>query len=960
MSEVRKRLQGFVEYVRILAGDEKGEAQVFCDRLFQGFGHLGYKEAGATLEYRVRKERGTGFADLVWPGRLLLEMKKRGEKLGLHYQQAFDYWVRAVPRRPRYVVLCNFDEFWIYDFDHQVDEPVDVVTVEDLPRRFPALNFLFPESPSPIFGNDREAVTWEAASNVAEVFRSVAKRGTSRAVAQRFALQAVVAMFAEDMDLLPRGMVVRLIEDCKAGASSYDLFGGLFRQMNERHPATGGRYVGVPYFNGGLFSTSQPVELTPRELDLLGEAAKMDWARVNPAIFGTLFQGSMVSEVRHVRGAHYTSEADVLSVVRPTIVQPWRGMVSAAKSMRELVALRKALASFQVLDPACGSGNFLYVSYRELAKVELALLAKLRALVSPREFKKQVLTISLVSPRQFHGIDIDGFGLELAKVTLMLAKKQVLDEALSALDEMHVGIGLDLQQDSALPLDNLDDNFTMGDALFIPWPKVSAIVGNPPFQSKNKMVAEFGRAYVNRVRDAYPGVPGRADYCVYWFRRAHDELGPGKRAGLVGTNTIRQNYSREGGLDYICSNGGTITEAISSQVWSGEAVVHVSIVNWVKGAQKGKKRLFRQIGDKRDSPWEMIELDRINPALSFGTDTTVVRPLKAYSSAGGCYQGQTHGHHGFLLSRAEAAVELSAQPDAKDVLFPYLTADDLLGQPDSKPTRYVIDLGDRDLLDSMRYTRLYQRLESSVLPTRQAAAEREEARNEEALADNAEGRMSRDHESALGRWWCLFRRRAEMLRAIAALPRYIVCGRITRRPIFEFVCSSVNPNDALMVFPYADDYSYGILQSGAHWEWFTARSSTMKGDWRYTSNSVFDTFPWPQTPKPKDIAAVARAGAELRIHRRALMAKHKLSLRELYRALEQPGRHPLKASQEKLDKAVRNAYGLGAKDQILAALTALNLSLAKAEEGGKEALRPGLPKGAKLPKVHLAGDCVAA
>ena len=210
-------------------------------------------------------------------------------------------------------------------------------------------------------------------------------------------------------------------------------------------------------------------------------------------------------------------------------------------------------------------------------RLEIGLLAKLRATVSAKEFDRSVKTLSLISPRQFFGIDQDSFGIELAKVTLMLAKKLALDEAVEALDRRQ--IDLDLQEDHALPLDNLDANFTCGDALFRDWPRVDAIIGNPPFQSKNKMQEEYGPAYVNAVRKRYPEVPGRADYCVYWFRRAHDRLAPGNRAGLVGTNTIRQNYSREGGLDYIAGHGGTITEAVSAQVWSGEAAVHVSIAN---------------------------------------------------------------------------------------------------------------------------------------------------------------------------------------------------------------------------------------------------------------------------------------------------------------------------------------------------------------------------------------------
>ncbi len=238
-----------------------------------------------------------------------------------------------------------------------------------------------------------------------------------------------------------------------------------------------------------------------------------------------------------------------------------------------------------MLDPACGSGNFLYVAFRELKRLELALMARIHADFG-RKAQRAVGTRSLVGTRQFYGLDKEEFAVELAKVTLMIAKELAIDESQAWMDGEQ--LDLPIEFDAALPLDNLDDNIKADDALFCKWPKADAIVGNPPFQSKNKMQGEYGPSYLNRLREAYPKVPGRADYCVYWFRRAHDELPAGGRAGLVGTNTIRQNYSREGGLDHIVRNGGTITEAVSSQVWSGDAVVHVSIANWIKGDQPGK------------------------------------------------------------------------------------------------------------------------------------------------------------------------------------------------------------------------------------------------------------------------------------------------------------------------------------------------------------------------------------
>src|ERR1035437_4354820 len=959
MTETTDRLKHFVEYWHSLSGDEKGEAQVFCDRLFQAFGHEGYKEAGATLEHRVKRKgvgSGTSFADLVWKPRVLIEMKKRGEKLHLHFRQAFDYWVNLVPDRPRYVVLCNFDEFWIYDFDKQMDQPVDVVATRDLPRRYLALSFLFPELREPLFGNDREAITRGAAEHVAQVFRSLVKRGEDRAQSQRFVLQTVVAMFAEDVDLIPRGTVTQIVDDCFKGASSYDLLGALFKQMNTVTPAPHGRNQGVPYFNGGLFATVEPIELSVKELGAIGEAAKQDWSRVNPAIFGTLFQSSMDAKERHALGAHFTAERDIMKVITPTISHPWEDRINAAGTMKQLMSLRTEMLSFRVLDPACGSGNFLYLAYRECVRLEILLLKKIRDLVSPKEFARQVKTLSLISPKQFFGFDIDPFAVELAKVTLLFGKKLALDEAVESIDRDQMD--LDLHTDHALPLENLDDNLRCEDALFASWPKADAIIGNPPYQSKNKMQEEFGRAYVNKVRARYPEVPGRADYCVFWFRRAQDELDQGKRAGLVGTNTIRQNYSREGGLDYIVASGGTITDAVSTQVWSGDAAVHVSIVNWVKGPAKGKKRLSRQVGNSLDSPWDAREMDEINSALSFETDVTDVAVLEANVKSGGCYQGQTHGHEGFLLRREDAEVEIKANPKSAEVLFPYLTAEELLGRVDSLPTRYVIDFGSRDLLSAGAYKSALKRVENTVLPTRRLAADRERERTQEARAGNPNATVNRHHANFLDKWWQLSYPRAEMMRTLAKLSRYTVCGRVTKRPIFEFVGSAIHPNDALMVFPFEDDYSFGVLQSGVHWLWFTNRCSTLEERFRYTSNTVFDTFPWPQTPSQKAIREVADTAVALRNLRWTLRNTHGLSLRDLYRQTEKPGKHPLSTAHKDLDVAVRDAYGFSDTEDVLAALAKLNGKCAVTEASGKPIQGPGLPANVKAAKSLSTLDCV--
>lgn len=960
MQEIISRLEIFLEYAKRLDGNEKSEAQVFCDRLFQAFGHDGYKEAGAELEHRIKKRsnKGNSFADLVWKPILLLEMKKRGVNLYHHYNQAFQYWINAIPNRPRYVVLCNFDQFWIYDFDKQVDQPVDKIAIEELPKRYTALNFLFPNKPEPVFGNDMESVSRDAANNVAKLFNSLISRGIERKPAQRFVLQILVAMFGENVGLLPVSMVYKLVKDClEKGQNSYDLFGALFLQMNNEISASGGRYRDVPYFNGGIFQEICPLELNEFELKLVGGvngAATKDWSKVNPSIFGAIFQQSMDADDRHAFGAHYTSEADILRIVTPTVTNPWREKIAQTNDFDELLQMRQDIKNFKVLDPACGSGNFLYLCYREIVRVEIALMTKLRQ-ISNRKYQKHTNPLIVTSPKQLFGIDQDSFGVELAKVTLMIGKKLASDEAFEALEHKQYEMSM---EDSSLPLDNLDPNFLCGDALFLDWPEVDAIIGNPPFQSKNKMISEFGRSYANKVRKEYQDVPAQADYCVYWFRKSHDHLRKHQRAGLVGTNTIRQNYSREGSLDYITSNDGTITEAVASQVWSGDAKVHVSIVNWVKGTQNEKKTLYGQTGTSRDSPWKQKSVDVIGPSLSFDIDVSVAKPVRVNKSPKVCFQGQTHGHKGFLLDDWEAVDILKKHPNSAPYLHPFLISNELFGTASGLPTRFVIDFGEADLLTAQKHKRLMQPLKEIVLPARKDKAADQEQNNLQALESDTLGNTAHHHLKALDKWWMLFWPRCEMIKKIGHLNRYLVVGRVSSRTIIEFVSNEIHPNDSLTVFALDDDYSFGILQSDIHVNWHKARCSTLGIAPRYTSNTVFDSFPWPQTCNTKNILEISKQGVELRNIRSDLKTKHGLSLRDLYKTMELPGKSTLRDAHDALNKAVRKAYGMKVNEDSLAFLLKLNELVRQCEKEKRDVIGPGLPKFVRDRSKLVTEDCV--
>ena len=947
------QLKNFVDWcAKHITGDEKGEAAIFLDHLFRAFGHAGLKEAGANCEERVKKDGGgTAFADLVWKPVVLVEMKKRGVDLSKHYRQAFEYWTRLVPGRPRYVVLCNFDEFWVFDFETQMDSPVDQLKLTELPQRWGPLAFLFAKPETPVFQFDHEQVTRAAADLLATLYNHLTARGIEPALAQRFVLQCLMCLFAEDIGLLEKYFFARLLDDCATPEQSFDLIGGLFVEMNTPGKTGGGRFKGVDYFNGGLFREPARIELDAEELDLLKNAACADWRFVRPEIFGTIFEHSLGSTQRHAFGAHFTSPVDIMKIVGPTIVEPWREQIESAKTLKRLEELLARMENFRVLDPACGSGNFLYIAYRELKRLEAQIYERIGEFASRNAAQRP---FGFVSSKNFYGMDIQPFAVELAKVTMMLAHKL-------AIDELHV-------TENALPLDNLDANFSVGDALVQAdgtrpsWPQVDVIIGNPPFIGAKLLKPLLGTDYVKAVRRAYPEVPGMADYCVHWLRRAHDHLPPctaqdpvAGRAGLVGTQNIRNNASRIGGLDAICVDG-TIIEAVDNQPWSGEANVHVSIANWMKTQEAAllpkTRRLWFKTAQRgaKDYDLDCREVEQINSALSDTVDLGKAVVLECNRKPQRAFRGLEPGNMGFLLTIADAQQLTESDVTLKQVIKPYLTGDEMMSI--GTPSRALIDFQRRDVLDSMRFKGAFEHLKKTVL-----------SQMNDIASGKAEGDLlsrvnSRQLVARTDNWWQLRRCVPDTVQSIDDLTRYVVCSRITKRPIFAFINSSVRPGDSLQIFAFADDYSFGILQSATHWQWFIAKCSKMKSDFRYTPESVFDTFPWPQTPSEKQIDAIAATGREIRRIRSEALANLTGGLRALYRTLDLPGKNPLRDAHAALDKAVLAAYGFNAKRDLLEQLLNLNTQVAQRLANNQPVTAPGIPVSHSKPEALLSGDCM--
>jgi type II restriction/modification system DNA methylase subunit YeeA len=717
-SSTPESLSKFVQFCQQhITGQERKEAQTFLDRFFRAFGHEGALEAGATYEEAIKKSSKTGktgFADLVWKPRVLIEMKKRGEDLNKHYSQAFDYWTRLVPNRPKYVILCNFDEFWIFDFDIQLDTPVDKISLEQLPERAGALAFMEIGQKTPVFQNNQVEVTERAAKRMGELLLELEKRGIEKLTAQRFILQCVLAMFAEDRQLLPRDMFISCVQDCMKGASSYDVLGGLFREMNQPGITPAGRYQGVDYFNGGLFSVIHPIELTREELNFLDVSARENWSKVRPAIFGNLFEGTVDKKERHARGIHYTSEADIMKIVRPTISRFWEERIEAANTVKELSTLQIELQSYRVLDPACGSGNFLYLAYQELKRIEILLLEKIQHLSKSKDKQMQM---GLVTPLQFYGMDTNPFAVELARVTLMIARKIAIDN-------------LQLTE-PALPLDSLDNNIVCQDALFNEWVKADAIIGNPPFLGGKHIRISLNDEYVDRIFQTFPNVKDSVDFCAYWFRLAHDKINENGRVGLVATNSISQGKSRIAALDYITQNGGYIHEAVSTQPWSGAAKVHVSIVNWCK-QQPEKYYLDDQI------------VSQINSSLKSSID--VSQAVRLQANLNKCFQGVIPVGEGFIVTEQQVQEWIKKDAKNQEVLKLFSMGANLAKNPHGKPERWIIDFSNMPIEDASDYKLPFEYIKQNVKPQR----------------DNNRDAKARNY------WWRYLRHRPEMRNSISS------------------------------------------------------------------------------------------------------------------------------------------------------------------------------------------------
>ena len=371
---------------------------------------------------------------------------------------------------------------------------------------------------------------------------------------------------------------------------------------------------------------------------------------------------------------------------------------------------------------------------------------------------------------------------------------------------------------------------------------------------------------------------------------------------------------------------------------------------WFKVEPSAAAKKLRKRGSgpaAKEYELDVRECDEINSALSDQTDVSAARTLKCNEEPQRCFNGQMIGHEGLLLTSEQRDAMIRTDPKSEQVIFTCLNGVDALTAADLD--RFVIDFEQMNQLDAAAFPGAFDWIKTHVLPDRERKAKE---------GIDKDGKMRPHHKAFLSRWWQLSFGRPEMLSVIKPLPRYLTCAYVTKRPIFMFVSSSIRPSNLIQVFGFADDYSFGVLQSHAHWLWFITKCGKLTERFRYSAESVFDMFPWPQTATVKQIDAVAAAARELRRVRAEALPKMKGGLRALYRSLELPGANPLKAVHTALDTAVLTAYGFTAKKDLLAELLALNQEVAAKIEKGSPVTAPGVPQNYPDAKKLVTEDCI--
>lgn len=810
----------FVKAYRALNVNEKGAAQSHFKDLCALLGvpdPIHGDPSGETYRFEkpVSKITGKkGFADVWKLGAFGWEYKGKGADLKRAYEQLVSY--REDLQNPPLMVVSDLQKIEVHTNFTGTLKAVKTFTLEDLLDEGKRLELRKVWTEPEAFNPSAQAadVTKAVMRELVQIGDALKARGENPDEVAHFLVKCVFTLFAEDVGLLPRKTFARLLEAAEERPEDFrDMAGQLFALMKGGGVSMVGR---IPHINGGVFTNPAAPDLKLEDVLTLKRAAGRDWRKLEPAIFGTLFERVIDPGKRSQLGAHYTPLADIVDVVEPVMLSPlraeWEALRSRLTPLMELAEVAEsaaggdlwtaaegkeraevvaALRTFQdrlagvtVLDPACGSGNFLYTALRLLLDLEAEVRATLRNLTGQAQPVK-------VSPRQMHGLERSEYAHEIAGMVLWIGYLQWLSEHGENIRDRSPVL-------DALPgLENRDAVLTGTEAA--QWPAAEFITGNPPFLGNYKMREELGDAYAEALRSAYSGrVPGFADLVAYWFEKARENIAEGKtrRAGLIATNSIRGGKNRVV-LERIADTGG-IFRAWPDRAWIQDgAAVRTSIVCFDDGSEP-RRVLLRHTGDEskpEERGTEAREVPRIHPDLTVSADLTGARRLK--ENAGKSFEGvKPAGKFDLDGKTAREWLELPNPSGVSnaDVLKPYIVGDDIA---DRSKDRWTVDFNQMSLEEAEKYRRPMKHVRENVKPAR-------DTNNRAAYRE---------------KWWIYSEARPGMRFALKPLSRFIGTSRVAKHRAFVWLPINVVPSDLVTVIALADDVSFGILNSSIHAAW---------------------------------------------------------------------------------------------------------------------------------------------
>jgi len=849
-------------------------------------------------------------------------------------------------------------------------------------------------------------VTREIADRLARLAVALEKDGHDPHEVASFLMRCLFTMFAEDVGLLAKDRFTRLLESLESSPEHFvPMAEELWGRMNEGGFSTSLR-CDILHFNGGLFESARAIPLSRDHLLLLIEAAKCDWRDVEPAIFGTLLERALDPTERHKLGAHYTPRAYVERLVLPTIVNPvrseWESVRAAAmvlvnagevaKAVKEIESFHRKLVNIKVLDPACGSGNFLYVTLEHLKRIEGEVFDTLDSL-DARQGMMEFSGVT-VDPHQLLGIEVNPRAAAIAELVLWIGTLQwhfrnrgrvmppqpiiknfhniECRDALIDWDSVEPEV-----DDSGTPVTRWDGRTTKphpvtgkevpDESARVPvvryrhprpatWPKADFVIGNPPFIGPGLMRQALGDGYTEAVRSARNAIGASSDFAMYWWDHAAGlaRAGEIRRFGFVSTNSIRQTLNRRTVEMHLgAKNALSIVFAIPDHPWvdsADGAAVRIAMTCGEAGDVAGiLQRVVSEVPGEGDGFDVLLESRRgkIQPDLTIGANVSAAKALLANDGLS-CPGVKLHGA-GFIVTPAEAvSLGLGTVPGVELHIRGYRNGKDLTASPRGV---MVIDLfGLNETEARQRFPSIYQHVFDTVKPQR-----------------DARKGTSTDSDQYAKTWWLFGKTREALRQSLTALTRYVATPETAKHRFFVFLDRSILPDNMLVCIAHDDAFFLGVLSSRAHvcWALSTGGRLGVGNDPRYNKTRCFETFPFPEANEDQK-HRIRELAEQLDAHRKARQAEHpKLTMTGMYNVLEklragetlsdkdktvheQGLVSVLKQIHDDIDREVCDAYGFAPEisdEEILERLVALNAARSAEEANGLiRWLRPDFQK----------------